>query len=265
MLVLGLSAKGYQVVSANSISDNKDAAWAEAADLVGGVFSPGQPGAFEQTSRMIETTVDGIEVDCREDVDLLSNNVLVKTRAHSGGPEHLRLRLSPSLELEEASDETCARAWLNEAVMGRLAEGLRYRIEGGWVEATRPSRSDISANDLVATITAVAALCDGRGALVEAFRAVVLPHGGQARLEDGGWASAEAEIDGIPVRLEVKAEGEPPQTVVVARRVGRKAAPGAGEGITETLPGIVTDVEQLRAAIGTALAAARAEADPAYR
>lgn len=229
-----------------------NAVFAAAAEELGGDFTPGVFGWLGDNEPKIVAKVGraDVEIDIRVQGSGKNKRVFTRIRCRATAPNETALRVYregffsgvaraigfqdvpigdhdfDQAYMVKASDEMFARAWLNRTVRDRLLAAAEYRfeLEGGWAIAERAGYED-EAPKLVQAAKAAATFADGKHQVVRSFRRAAKQLGGKAKKLKRGWASLEAEVDGVPVAASHEEHGRAHFTVVTASAVGAKLTP----------------------------------------
>lgn len=229
-----------------------NAVFAAAAEALEGDFEPGvfawlgndEPKITAKVGRAV------VEIDIRVQGSGKNKRVYTRVRCRATAPREVAMRVyreglfsglaravgfqdvpvgDPDFDqayMVKASDEMFASAWLNRTVRDRIGGAPEYGFElkRGWVTAEKHGYED-EAQDLVQAAKAAAAFADGKHQVVRSFRKVAKQLGGKAKKLKKGWASLEAEVDGVPITASHEEHGRAHFTVVTASAVGAKLTP----------------------------------------
>ena len=229
-----------------------NAVFAAAAEQLEGDFTPGVFGWLNDNEPKIAAKVGRaeVEIDIRVQGSGKNKRVYTRIRCRATSPREVALRVyregffsglaravgfqdvpigDPEFDeayMVKASDEMFARAWLNRTVRNRIrvAEQYVFELKRGWVIAERSGYED-EAPKLVQAAKAAATFADGKHQVVRSFRKVAKQLGGKAKKLKRGWASLEAEVDGVPVTVTHEEHGHAHFTVVTASAVGARLTP----------------------------------------
>ncbi len=233
--------------------------WGAAAKRLDGKFDAGSMDLSQVGSGFeLVATVNDIEVRARTRTEYTSSSsgstsqLVVIVSAKATAPQDVSLKVyretlfsklaravgAQDVEIGDAafddtfmikaSDEVFARAWLNSTVRKRLlgASDWSFELKNGRVQARGGLGGvvgDVQAIEPV--MRAVAALADGKHAVVRRYKKLAKRLGGKAKKEPTRWASLTAQVDGTPVAVDTMDNGKTHFSVATARTVGAKLTP----------------------------------------